>query len=74
MNSKIARATLNVIRKERKRRLASLPDDPLAADDLWPSADEVFVNELCLMLLVAIRHQVERELFRTYLTNAEAAW
>lgn len=63
MNPKIARATLNVIRKERKRRLASLPDDPLVADDLWPSADEVFVNELCLMLLVAIRHQVERELF-----------
>jgi hypothetical protein len=62
MDIKIARDTLKVIRKERKRRLASLPDDPSIADHLWRSADEPFVNDLCLMLLVAIRHQVEREL------------
>jgi hypothetical protein len=62
MDSRIARATLEVIRKDRKRRVASLPDE-FSGDDLWPSVDEVFVNELCLMLLVAISHQVERELF-----------
>jgi hypothetical protein len=62
MNPGIARATLNVIRKERKRRLASLPDDAPVADGQWLSVDEPFVNELCLMFLVAIRHQVEREL------------
>ncbi len=30
--------------------------------DQWLFTDAPFVNELCLMLLVALRHQVEREL------------
>ena len=62
MDTKLARETLSVIRKERKQRLASLPDHPDAADAQWLFSDEPFINELCLILLVAIRHQVEREL------------
>jgi hypothetical protein len=52
-----------VIRQEKRRRLKRLPDDDYAYDQ-WQFHDEPFVNELCLVLLVAIRHQVERELLR----------
>jgi hypothetical protein len=62
LDTKIAKATIKVIRKERRRRIASLPDHPDAAYDQWLFFDEPFINELCLILLVAVRHQVEREL------------
>jgi hypothetical protein len=62
MDTKVAKDTIKVIRKERKRRLSRLPNHPDAAYDRWLFSDEPFVNDLCLMLLVAIRHQVEREL------------
>src|SRR5712691_11701981 len=62
MDTKAAKDVIQVIRKERKRRLRRLPDDPDAADYVWRYTDEPFVNDLCLMLLVAIHHQVEREL------------
>jgi hypothetical protein len=32
------------------------------AYDQWLFTDEPFVNEMCLMVLVALRHQVERRL------------
>jgi hypothetical protein len=36
-------------------------EDPDLASDQWQFGDEPFVNELCLILLVAVWHQVERE-------------
>jgi hypothetical protein len=62
MNTKAAKDTIEVIRKERQRRRAELPDPEDAAYDQWMFTDEPFINDLCLVLLVAIRHQVEREL------------
>jgi hypothetical protein len=56
---------VSVIRAERQRRLTLLKDeDGDWAYDQWLFTDEPFVNELCLVLLVAIRHQIERELLR----------
>lgn len=62
MNTKVAKDTIAVIRKERRRRMSRLPDQPDAADYVWRYTDEPFVNDLCLMVLVAIHHQVEREI------------
>ena len=59
MDMTVAREVLRVFRTERRRRLAALPDHADAADDQVVPLDEPFVNELCLMLLVAVRHQVE---------------
>ena len=54
-----------VIRAEQQRRASLLTDeDPNFAYDHWLFKDEPFVNELCLMLMVTLRHQVERELVR----------
>lgn len=54
---------ISVIRAEQQRRDSLLTDeDPNFASDQWRFTDAPFVNELCLMLLVALRHQVEREL------------
>ena len=54
---------ITVIRTEEERRVSLLTDkDPNFAYDQWVFKDEPFVNELCLMLLVALRHQIEREL------------
>jgi hypothetical protein len=64
MDTKVAKDTIKVIRKEQKRRWSRLPDHQDAAYDQWLFIDEPFVNDLYLMLLVAIRHQVERELVR----------
>jgi hypothetical protein len=63
MNTSVAKDMIRVIRAERESRLARLPtEDPDFAYDEWLSTDEPFINELCLTLLVALWHQVEREL------------
>lgn len=63
MDTQLAKNVIGVIRAERDSRRASLRDqDPDVAYDVWVFRDEPFINELCLMLLVAIRHHVEREL------------
>ena len=55
--------SLILIRSERSRLDRRLADrDSDSAYDTWRSEDVPFVNELCLTLLVAIWHQVEREL------------
>ena len=64
MDTKVAKATIDVIRRERKRRRSRLPNHPDAAYAQWLFWDSPFVNELCLLVLVAIHHQVERELIR----------
>lgn len=64
MDFKIAREMIGVIRTERQRRSDQLKDyeDSNAAYDQWLFTDEPFINDMCLIVLVALRHQVEREL------------
>src|SRR5262249_45377892 len=64
MDWKAARDVLGVIRVERERRRGLLRDveEDDYAYDLWMFEHLPFVNELCLTLLVAVWHQVEREL------------
>ena len=52
-----------VIRAENKRREPLLPgENPEFAYDQWVSTDAPFISELCLALLVALSHQIDREL------------
>jgi len=64
MDFDIAREMIGVIGTERQRRSDQLKDyeDPDAAHDRWLFTDEPFINDMCLMVLVALHHQVEREL------------
>jgi hypothetical protein len=65
MDAQAARDMLAVIRAERQRRADAL--EAVDADwrwDQWAFNDEPFVNELRLVLLVSIRHLLERELVR----------
>jgi len=63
MDFKTAIGVINVIKAERERRLDRLRDeDPDISYDQWLFTDEPFVNEMCLMLLVALRHGIERSL------------
>jgi len=63
MNTSVAKSLIDTIREEKKRRYERLSfADAELAYDQWLFTDEPFINEMCLMLLVAIRHQCEREL------------
>lgn len=63
MDSAIFKEMISVIKSEEQRRSSLLTDeDPDFADDQWLFTDAPFVNELYLMLLVSLWHQVEREL------------
>lgn len=63
METRIFKDMIAVIRDEQERRALLLKDEePNFAYDEWLFRDEPFVNELCLMLLVALRHGIEREL------------
>jgi hypothetical protein len=65
MNTAVVKDLIAVIRTERDRRITTLKDEhPDYAVDRWLFTDEPFLNELGLVLLVAIRHQLERELIR----------
>lgn len=65
MDASVAREMIALIRAERDRRLKALRnDDSDYADEQWMFTDEPFINELCLLVLVAIRHFAERELVR----------
>jgi hypothetical protein len=57
-----AKAYLDVIKTEGQRRAELLPDHPDAAYDQWLFHDAPFINELCIVLLVALRHHIERRL------------
>jgi hypothetical protein len=73
METRIAEEMLGVIREERDRRRRDLEvlageNHPYAADiayDKWNFVERPFINELCLLLLVWVRHEVERELVWT---------
>jgi hypothetical protein len=65
MHVQAARDMLAVTRAERQRRIDAL--EAVDTDwrwDQWTFSDEPFVNEMCLVLLVSIRHLLERELVR----------
>lgn len=65
MDLQVAKETIRVIREEAKRRADRLNGvDGDVAYDVWTFDIQPFINDLCLMLLVALRHQVERELVR----------
>jgi DNA-binding transcriptional ArsR family regulator len=57
---KIAREIIGVIRAERQGRSDRLKNEDQDFAYLhWLFTDEPFINEMCLMVLVAVRHQVE---------------
>jgi hypothetical protein len=72
METGIFKEMIAVIRTEQRRRASLLmKEDPNSAYDRWLSTDEPFVNELCLMVMVTLRHQLERELVRLSAQKAE---
>ncbi|MGH9733809.1 MAG: hypothetical protein ACRD8A_04375 [Candidatus Acidiferrales bacterium] len=62
MDLQIARGILDLVRTEGQRRLALKGEPADSAYDQWLFEDEPFLNDVCLLLLVAVRHHVEREL------------
>ena len=63
MQTHFLKEMIGVIRAEGRRKTSLLTDkDPDFAFDQWEFVDAPFLNELCLMLLVTLWHQVHREL------------
>jgi hypothetical protein len=65
METRILKEMIGVVKAEHLRRETQL--DTVVPDyqyDHWQFTDLPFVNELYLMVLVALRHQVERELVK----------
>lgn len=62
MDTDLARAILETIRREQDLRTSLLDDNSEIAYDHWNFKDAPFLAELCLILLVALYHQIEREL------------
>jgi hypothetical protein len=66
MDASLLKDMIRLIKAEQSRREAELPeeDEDGSVYAQWAHVDLPFVNELYLMLLVAIRHQVEKELYK----------
>jgi hypothetical protein len=65
METRILKDMIAVIKAEQLRREEQLDNvDPSYQNDQWLFTDVPFVNELYLMIVVALRHQVERELVK----------
>ncbi|HEX6901991.1 MAG TPA: hypothetical protein VF789_19890 [Thermoanaerobaculia bacterium] len=62
MESGILKEMVSVIRAEQQRRESLRTDEGPEAYYAWCFENEPIINELCLMLLVTLRHQIEREL------------
>ena len=63
MDARVLKDMVATVRAERRRRKQPLTgEDDDSPHDRWLFVDEPFVNELCLVLLVALRHELEREL------------
>jgi hypothetical protein len=60
MDTKVLKEMITVVRTEQERRLSLLNGE--GAVDEWLFRDRPFLNALCLMFLVMLRHHVEREL------------
>ena len=57
-----ARAVLSVIKEEDGRREELREKNPEFAYDQWLFSDAPFVREFCLLVLVGVRHHIERRL------------
>lgn len=69
MHTEMAKEMIRLIRTEEKRRLDRLENQEALFEgqdfgsyEQWLFTDGPFINEMCLMVLVGLRHQVEREL------------
>jgi hypothetical protein len=65
METRILKEMIRVVKAEQQRREAQL--DAMDSDyqyDRWQFVDLPLLSEMYLMILVALRHQVERELIR----------
>lgn len=63
MDLRLPKSIIGLIRQEQERRASLLREqDPDFAYDQWLFVDGPFIAELCLMALLALRHQLEREL------------
>ena len=62
MNIGFIRQAIDAIRVERDRRSNEPQNEDPDVAQQWAFEDEVFINDMCLMMLVALRHEVEREL------------
>jgi hypothetical protein len=71
MDFRVAREMIGIIKTERQDRLDRLKNDNQdEAFHQWADIDEPFINDMCLMVLVALHHQLERELvFRAARAN-----
>lgn len=59
-HASVLKDVIAAIRTEQERRMSRY--DPDFLNELWPFTDGPFINELCIMVLVTLRHQVERDL------------
>ena len=65
MDTRILKEIIALIRKEQEQRSSLLcAEDHDYINDYWPHFDDRFLNELCLMFMVTLRHKVEREINR----------
>jgi hypothetical protein len=63
MELSLAHRMIHLICEEQQRLLDDLPrDDDQQAFDEWSIRHEPFLSDLCLLLMVAVRHEVERTL------------
>jgi hypothetical protein len=63
VETRVLKEMIDVVRTEENRRRQERADMyPEVAHDYLISTDRAFVAELCLMLLVALRHLVEKEM------------
>ena len=61
MNTQIFKDIITIIKNEQAQRLSRLDNQhPDYAYNQWLFTDLPFINELCLMLLVTLRHELER--------------
>lgn len=72
MNSSLLKEMVAAVKSEWIKRGKPLPgEDGESARSRWVFAEEALLNELCLALLVVLRHEVERELVRIMARNGE---
>ena len=65
MDTRVLKDIIAVIRVEQQRRASIVANEGTdLAYDQWQYTGRPFVNDLCLMLLVTLRHQIEKALVR----------
>jgi hypothetical protein len=65
MDTRVAASAIQVVRVERDKGISRLvAEDPDYGYAEWRHYGEPFIRDLCLTILVAVRHQFERELLQ----------